>query len=190
MTDCPECSKPLKKEIENIYEIDNTKYFDINLKCDGCGYSNPLTVSREDPVPRAKDDLTEMTASLKLRGFMPDKQDDNLEFHTNLNEPVKRPLNLVQHIKEISVYTIAVLLGVAIEIGGLYFERYLRTVQIDPLAGFVVSLLIFVFGPIMIVGGAVYSVTHDRMKAIVLGAIAVPLTIIILSNLRLEAWGI
>lgn len=194
MADCPTCGKVLKKDIENVYEIDGTRYYDVRLTCSECGYTKPLTISRKDPLPKAQDSATELTASLRLREYLPDRGIDKTG-PRSLEKPSKRAslkeiLQPLKHLKEITLYIFALGLGVFIELGGLYFESYLRTVRIFPYAGFVVSLLIFVFGPILIVGSLVYYVTRDRLKAILMGSIAVPLTIIIIANLRLEALGI
>jgi hypothetical protein len=192
MTECPNCKSLLRKEIEKVYEIDDVKYFDLRLECDACGFSKPATVSRKNAVPKAPDATTEMAASLKLREYMPRRKEGG-EAKPRVRikgESLKKMFSPIKHTKKIFIYGGAVLLGLAVEIGGLYFESYLRTIRADPLVGFLISLLIFIFGPILIVGSAVYYLTGDRLKAILLGSIAVPLTIILLANLRLEQWGL
>jgi hypothetical protein len=190
MTNCPNCGKILRRDIENVYEIDDTKYFDLSLQCEGCNYHKPLTVSRKKTIPRAPDAVTEMAASLKLRQYMPTRKEAFPPLQFVRGETLKKTLNPFKHIRGASIYVGAILLGLFIEIAGLYFEGQMRAVQIDPFAGFILSLLIFIFGPILIVGSAVYYLTKDRLKAILLGSIAVPLTIIILAKLRLDTWGI
>lgn len=192
MTECPNCQSNLRKEIEKVYEIDDVKYFDIRLECDSCGFSKPATISRKNPVPKARDTATEMTASLKLREYMPGrKEEEKAKPRVRIRgESISKMFSPIKNSKNIFIYGGAVLLGLAVEIGGLYLQNYLRTIRVDPLFGFLLSLLIFIFGPILIVGSAVYYVTGDRLKAILLGSIAVPLTIIILANLRLEQWGL
>ncbi|HDH28339.1 MAG TPA: hypothetical protein ENH13_04330 [Euryarchaeota archaeon] len=103
---------------------------------------------------------------------------------------MKTAFNPVKQGRDLIIYGGAIILGLGIELVGFYFEGSLQTIRIDPLAGFLLSLLIFIFAPILIVGSAVYYVTRDRLKAVLLGSIAVPLTIIILANLRLEQWGL
>jgi hypothetical protein len=190
MTLCPTCRKPLRKEIENVYEINDTKYFDLRLECSSCNYSKPVTVKRKAPVPKAPDTVTEMTASLKLRQYMPERKEGQRPKPKVIGESIKKALNPFKNVRELAIYGGAIILGISIEIAGLYFEGYLRTLQIYPLVGFLISLLIFVFGPIIIVGSAVYYTTRDKLKALLLGSIAVPLTIILLANLRLETWGV
>lgn len=191
MKACPKCgSKKVKRELENVYEIDDMTYFDYRLVCEDCVYTKPITVSRKKPVPKAKDAVTEMAASLKLRQYMPERKEAPLPKRRIDGLPLRRAFSPFQHSKEIFIYGGAIILGLAIEIGGLYFEQYLRSVQINPLVGFFISLLVFVFGPIVIVGSMVYYTTKDRLKAILLGSMAVPLTIILLSKLRVDTWGV
>jgi hypothetical protein len=190
MTLCPKCKKKLKKEIENVYEIDDTRYFDLRFICQNCNYSQVATVKRESPVPKAPDAVTEMTASLKLREYMPKRKEPTHQKPVIKGEPLRKALKPFKDSKDALLYLGAIGLGVAIEIIGLYFESYLRELQIFPLVGFLLSLFIFVFGPLLIVGSVVYYTTKDWLKAILLGSIAVPLTIILLANLRLEAWGL
>ncbi|RMF89164.1 MAG: hypothetical protein D6733_06910 [Methanobacteriota archaeon] len=188
MVACPRCgSSNVRKELEQVYEIDDTKYFDFRLVCDDCLYTKPFTASRKNPVPRARDAVTEMTASLKLRDYMPQRKE---EPQPPVSKPVLEGLPLraafspLRHSRELFVYGGAILLGLMIEIAGLYFESYLRALRIDPLVGFTLSLMIFVLGPIIIAGSLVYYVTRDRLKAILFGSMAVPLTIIILARIR------
>ena len=190
MTACPKCGNiDVKREVENVYEIDDTKYFDIRLICDRCGLSKPVTMSRKNPVPKARDEVTEMVASLKLRPYLPERKEAPLQKSSEAIEP-KRKVSPSTHAREVLLYGGAVLLGLGVEIAGLYFESYLGNVRIHPLAGFLMSLLIFVFGPLLIVGSVVYYVTKDRLKAVLLGSIAVPLTIVLLAKLRLGTWGV
>jgi hypothetical protein len=192
MTACPNCQSNLRKEIEKVYEIDDVKYFDLRLECDACGFSKPATVSRKNLVPKAPDATTEMAASLKLREYLPRRKEgkEAKQSVRIMGESLYKMFSPIKNSKNLIIYGGAVLLGLAVEIGGLYFESYLRTIRADPLVGFLLSLLIFIFGPILIVGSAVYYMTGDRLKAILLGSVAVPLTIIILANLRLEQWGL
>ncbi len=186
MNSCPRCkSKNLRKELENVYEIEGTKYFDYNIICMDCLHRQSFTTARKSPVPKAKDKITAMTASIKLRKYFPER-----------GEPLKRKrfegLSLrkvfspFKHLKEILLYSFAIFLGLLVEIGGIYFERYLIDIRIDPLAGFLLSLLIFLFAPILVVGSFVYYVTKDRLKAVLVGSAAIPLTIIFLSRTRLS----
>jgi len=191
MTKCQQCQAELKKEIEKVYEIEDVKYFDILLVCGNCGFQKPLTVSRKNPIPRSPDAATEIAASLKFRDYLPLRSERALRMRKKpVGESLKTAFNPGKHGRDLLIYGGAILLGLGIELVGFYFEGNLRTVRIDPLAGFLLSLLIFIFAPILIVGSAVYYVTRDRLKAVLLGSIAVPLTIIILANLRLDQWGI
>ncbi|MFQ5887333.1 MAG: hypothetical protein ACE5HY_01395 [Candidatus Hydrothermarchaeales archaeon] len=191
MKACQKCgSKKVKRELENVYEIDDTTYFDYRLVCEDCLHTKPITVSRKNPVPKARDAATEMAASLKLRQYMPKRKEAPLPKRMIDGLSLKRAFSPFQHSKEIFIYGVAVIAGLAVEIGGLYFERYLRSIEIDPLVGFIMSLLIFIFGPIIVAGSIVYYATRDRLKAILLGSMAVPLTIILLAKLRVDTWGV
>jgi hypothetical protein len=193
MVKCPRCkSANTKRELESVYEIDDTKYFDMLFICNDCLYTKPLTVERKSPIPKAKDAVTELAASLKLRPFMPKRKDDAPIIKERKIEglPLGKVFNPLRHSKEIVLYGSAIMLGLVIEIAGLYFESYLRSVYIDPVVGFMISLMVFVFGPIIIAGGVVYYVTKDRLKAILFGSMAVPLTIILLAKLRSGTWGV
>jgi len=191
MTKCPQCQAELSKEIEKVYEEGEVKYFDIRLDCGVCGFQKPVTVSRKNPVPRAADTATEIAAPLRFRDYMPSRREHLKKSGKRLHgDSLNEAFNPVKHGRDLIIYGGAILLGLGIELVGFYFESSLRTVRIDPLAGFLLSLLIFIFAPILIVGSAVYYVTRDKLKAVLLGSIAVPLTIIILANLRLEQWGL
>ncbi|GBE18948.1 hypothetical protein BMS3Abin16_01558 [archaeon BMS3Abin16] len=191
MTECPQCQAVLSKEIEKVYEIGDVKYFDIRLNCTHCGFQKPLTVSRKNPVPRAPDAATEIAASLKFRDYLPRRiERQSRKGKKRSGDLMKTAFNPVKQGRDLIIYGGAIILGLGIELVGFYFEGSLQTIRIDPLAGFLLSLLIFIFAPILIVGSAVYYVTRDRLKAVLLGSIAVPLTIIILANLRLEQWGL
>jgi hypothetical protein len=190
MTLCPNCSHKLRKDIENVYEIDDVKYFDLKLICDKCGYTKPATVTRKDPLPKSPNLATEMAASIRLRDYLPERRKPIIQKPPIEGESLRKIFNPLRNLREIFVYAIALIVGLIIEIGGLFFESYLRTLVIYPLVGFVVSLLIFVLGPILIVGGMVFYATRDWLKAILFGSISVPLSIIIIANLRLDVWGI
>jgi hypothetical protein len=184
MTECPNCGATLRQEVENVYEIDGTRYFDVRLMCDKCSYSKPSIIKRKSPIPKAADSATEMTASLKLREYLPERKEEETSKPT-FDLEILKALNPFKNMREIITYGVAILLGLAVEIAGLYFERYMREIQLHPMAGFWISLLIFIFAPIIIVGTVMYYSTKDPMKSILLGAVSIPLTIIILANLPL-----
>lgn len=192
MAECPKCkSKNVRRELENVYEIGDTTYFDYRLICDDCIHTEIVTVARKDPIPKARDDATGLAASLKLRNYLPDRKETLLP-REGIKESILRefidPLRDVKNIKEMVAYGVAVLAGLGVQIAGAFFEKYLRVSEIDPFTQFVISLMIWVFGPIIVAGGIVYRVTGDRLKAILIGSLAVPLNIIILPHLRLEQW--
>jgi len=192
MAECPKCnSKNVRREIENVYEIGDTTYFDYRIICDDCIHTEIVTVARKDPIPKARDDATGLAASLKLRDYMPERKESLLPrggIRQSFMREIIEPLKDVKNIKEMAVYGGAVLAGLGVQIAGAFFERYLRVSAIDPLTQFVISLMIWVFGPILVAGWIVYRRTGDRMKAILIGSLAVPLNIIILPYLRVEQW--
>jgi len=184
MKTCPDCGARLRRELERVYEIDDTTYFDLRFTCERCGHSSFKTVSRKSPVPKAGDMSTELTASLKLREYMPERK---AAVEREAPSRGSAATLLSARRREALIYLAAVALGVAVEVAGLQFEVYLKALRIDPLAGFVTSLLIFVFAPLVIAGAAVYYATGDRLKALLLGSLAVPLTIILVAKLGLGA---
>ncbi len=191
MSRCPVCRGKLEKDIENVQEMGDSKQFDVRLSCPSCGYTKQLALARKNPIPRTQDKVAEMTAPLKLRQYLPERKLEKAPTSFRIKrEPLTRMLSPLKRTKDLFIYGGAILLGVAIEIAGLYFESYLRMTYMNPSAGFFISLLIFVLAPITIVGAAVYYMTRDRLKAVLLGSFAVPLTIIILAKLRLDTWGL
>ena len=184
---CSNCGgRKVRRDLENVYEIDDKRYFDMRFTCEECGHASYVTTTRESEIPKPRDTVTAITAPIKLKEYMPErKREEHVRKRKfTVEGSLSKLLNPLHNLKEMMIYVGAIILGVALELGGLYFERYLVDIRIDPLTGFVISLLIFVLGPIMIVGSAVYYVTKDRLKAILLGSMAVPLTIIVLSKMR------
>ncbi len=184
---CSNCAgRKVRRDLENVYEIDDKRYFDLRFTCEECGHTSFVTTTREHALPKPRDTVTGLTAPIKLKEYLPEKKTEESvrKRKFTVGESLFKLFNPLRNLKEMTIYAGAIILGVAIELGGLYFERYLVDIRIDPLTGFVISLLIFVLGPIMIVGSAVYYVTKDRLKAILMGSMAVPLTIILLSKMR------
>lgn len=189
---CERCgSENVKKRLTNISESEGVRYFDIVLICNSCGFSKTINLAKSPEIPKEKDEAKALAAGLKLSEYIPEATELEAEktesfsiFSAFKGLNARKLFNSIMGgAKELIVIVFALFLGVLVQIGNIRLHNYLTNLQVDPIVGFTLQLIFFVFGPIIIVGYIVYRVTKDLPKALFLGALAVPLTIVLLEFL-------
>lgn len=189
---CERCgSENVRKRLTNISESEGVRYFDIILICNSCGFSKTINLAKSPEIPKETDEAKTLAAGLKLSEYMPEASELEAEKAERISvfsafkglDAGKLGSAVLGGVKELLVVVFALLLGVMVQIGNIRLHNYLLGLQVDPIVGFTLQLIFFIFGPIIIVGYIVYRFTKDLPKAIFLGALAVPVTIVLLELL-------
>jgi len=187
---CERCgSENVKKRLTNISESEGVRYFDIVLTCSSCGFSKAISLAKSPEIPKEKDEAKALATGLKLSEYFPEADEGELEKSLGSSGIFKemsarKAFNAIMgSAKEFFIVVFAIVLGVAVQIGNIRLHNYLIGLQVDPIVGFTLQLIFFVFGPVIVVGYVVHRVTKDLPKAIFLGALAVPITIVLLEFL-------
>jgi|GEM_PF-2596602 len=189
---CERCgSENVKKRLTNISEDEGVRYFDIVLICNACGFSKTINLAKSPEIPKEKDEAKALAAGIKLREYIPEASEPEAEkperftlFSAFENMDRKKVLRTIAGgAKEIFVVVSALFLGVLVEIGNIRLHNYLTGLQVNPFVGFILQLLFFIFGPLIIVGYPMYRVSHDLGKSLFLGALAIPVTIVLLARM-------
>ncbi|MFQ6135969.1 MAG: hypothetical protein ACE5PM_02185 [Candidatus Hydrothermarchaeales archaeon] len=187
---CPVCgSRKIRKKVLGSGEHDLVKYLEVKLVCRVCGHSEVRKVARRLQKRRY---ISKKMRSIDVASSTSIDEQGSFKSHLPSlrrkwvdREDVTKAFEL---LKRSLLYASAISLGVLIEYGGFELEKKMMAMELPAFIGFTISLIFFIFAPILIVGSIVYYLTKDLMRGVVLGALAIPVTLIIIYYSRRLPW--
>jgi hypothetical protein len=194
---CQKCgSRRVRRSVEESYE-NNVKSLKITITCEVCGQvesqkiratpQSPATMIdllkrrlKRAPPEEVGEEIVRAPAKEHLKSRLK-RYDEERVVEASKDELMDREFVLTsEQVKDVFVYVLAIIAGIGVEFGGFGLERLMISLNFPAAFGFKLSFIFFVFCPVLVTGSIVYFFTRDKLKAIVMGALVIPVFLIIL----------
>lgn len=183
-TTCPKCgSKKIDKKALNIEKYDSVVYVDVKLSCNDCGHSEIRKLTKSS-VKKLEDepgiDIKPLVTAAEAPYISPEEE---------IILPRKRGSKMFGYIKLALFYLVALLIGIFVEVIGIFVERTMMMLEFPAVIGFTISLSFFVLAPILAVGAFVNFFRKKPFEGFFIGALAIPVTLIFIYYSRRFQWN-
>jgi len=184
-TTCPKCgSKKIDKKALNIEKYDSAVYVDVKLSCNDCGHSEIRKLTKKSSVKKLEDepdiDIKPLVAAAEATYHFPEDE---------IVSPKKQGSKISGRIKLTLFYFVALLVGIFVEVIGIFVERTMMMLEFPAVIGFTISLSFFALAPILAVGAFVNFFIKKPFEGFFIGATAIPITLIIIYYSRKFQWN-
>jgi hypothetical protein len=181
---CPNCgSEKVDKKVLDIHEKNYVKYLEVKLRCEICGHTDIREVARR-PVKKIEEepeiDIEPLVTVAETSVNIP---------YEEKKATISKLSMVFSNIKKTLFYLSALLLGILVEVFGIFLEQQMMILGLPAFIGFSISLIFFIVAPPLVVGAYFYFFKKDILKGLFLGALAVPLSMILIPYMRRFQWN-
>ncbi|MFQ5975835.1 MAG: hypothetical protein ACE5J5_05945 [Candidatus Hydrothermarchaeales archaeon] len=184
VTTCPNCgSELIDKKVLGTHEYNLIKYIEVKLSCNVCGHSEIRKVAK-GPVKKLEDE-----PDIDIKSLVTAAESPVITPKDEITARRKRRSKIFANIKRTLLYVSALFLGIFVEVLGIFLERQMMIMELPAVMGFTVSLIFFILAPILVVSAFIYHFTKKPFEGIFLGALVIPVTIILIYFSRRFQWN-
>ncbi len=181
---CSNCgNEQVNKKILGIHTNALVKYVEVKLNCNVCGNSEIRKIAKRSPKKLYDEpdiDVKTIVDAAESPYVLP--QDE-------ITAQKKEGSKIIGYIKLAIFYSIAIILGIFVQVIGIFVERTMMMLEFPAVIGFTVSLAFFLLAPIIVVGAFVYRIRNKPFEGIFLGALVIPITLFLIIYMRRLGWN-